>query len=144
MLHLFCIFCLLIVMTLALPMAKYPTKSAGPSYLHVCSQPGTLCPVSNHTHRLHVILDRLPGHLAACACAAHNMKLASITEDNLDAVTDLVKECVGEYQDLWVHAWDGENYEGIGLAVRSQKDAPLKALPRHNDQIAQALCVEHF
>lgn len=126
----------------AMPVAKYPAKSAGPSYLQDCKQPATLCPVSSQQHRLHVILDRLPGHLAPCACAAHNMKLASITDDNLEAVTHLVRECVGEYQDLWVHAWDGDNYEGIGLAVHSQKDGPLKALPRHNDQNAQALCVE--
>lgn len=123
---------------------EYPVKSAGPSYLQACTHKSTLCPVSNAQHRLHIILDRLPGHLAPCACAAHKMKLASISDDNLEAITGLVNECLGDFQDLWIHAWDGQNYEGIGLTVRSEKNTPLKAIPRHNDQPAQVICVEHF
>ena len=123
---------------------KYPVKSAGPAYLQACNQASTLCPVSNKHYRLHLLLDRLPGHLAPCACAAHRMKLAPITDDNYPAVTKLVKDCVGDYQHVWIHAWNEQNYEGIGLALHSENDGPLKVLPRHNDEPAQVVCIEHF
>jgi hypothetical protein len=128
----------------SLKLAEFPVKRAGPAYLQACSHPSTFCPASRSSHHLHVLLNKVPHHLAPCACAFHGMKLASITDQNFLAAGELIKECLGIYEHVWIHSWNGDNYEGIALAMFIGGGINgAVAVPRHNDNEAQVLCEEH-
>jgi hypothetical protein len=141
---LFIVVVILVSSALALNLAEFPVKSAGPAYLQACSHPSIFCPASRPSHHLHVLLNKVPNHLAPCACASHGMKLASITEKNFLASGELIKECLGTYEHVWIHSWNGDNYDGIALAmfIGGGVNGAI-AVPRHNDNVAQVLCEEH-
>lgn len=127
-----------------LKLDEFPVKRAGPAYLQACSHPSVFCPASRPSHHLHVLLNKVPHHLAPCACAFQGMKLASITDKNFLMAGELVKECLGTYEHVWIHSWNGDNYDGIALAMYLGGGVNgAIAVPRHNDNVAQVLCEEH-
>jgi hypothetical protein len=103
------------------------------------------CPVNKQS--LHVLLGLVDGTEAACACRQHGWRLAMVDDGNYQAASQLLRDCLGTQQPVWIHSYGGQWYGGqdvlLGMMHRQglEKGA-AEVQARRVADLAQVLCLE--